>query len=371
MAEVGVGVGGPAEGVFPEAKAFSGGSLSAPFQTRFGAIAFISLRRKQQRQGWQLLGWLQQEATYPALFFLESGSNLCGSTPLFPEGRPLFSDAGSNLYRRNLCYAKQTARLHSSPCSSGWKQFMPAQVSQQRPSAEPGPAQDRVGDGGCLAGCSRKQPTLPTVHRSISSVQEAINVAAALCFPEVAFYFPKLAAIYTGATIVLSRRPQGCTVAPFPRAGSNFCRCGSRGRGRRRRLSSSFQAWSGARPRQGWRPLDWLQQEAIHLALNSSKQEASYAAVALCFPMVALYFLKPAATFTDCNICYARQTTGMRSRPSSSGWKQIMQAPGRRRGWRSLGGRPPLVGIRLAAAGSKLARPYFLEAGCGTCSSCT
>ena len=87
--------------------------------------------------------------------------------------------------------------------------------------------------------------------------------------------------------------------------------------------------------------------------------------------MVALYFLKPAATFTDCSVCYARQTTGMRSRPSSSGWKQFMQAPGRRRGWLSLGGRPPLVGIRLAAAGSKLARPYFLEAGGGTCSSCT
>ena len=47
-------------------KPFSGGSLSAPFQSRFGAIAFISLRRKQQRQGRQLLGCMQLEAVYPA-----------------------------------------------------------------------------------------------------------------------------------------------------------------------------------------------------------------------------------------------------------------------------------------------------------------
>ena len=168
--------------------------------------------------------------------------------PLFPRS--------SNLYRRIYCYAKQAARLHSGLCSSGRKQVMPAQVSQLRLSAKPGPAQDSVGDGGCLAGCSRKQSIQPTVHRSISAVQEAIYVAVALCFPKVALYFPRLAATYIDATIVLTGRPQGCAVAPFPRAGSNFCRCGSRGRGRRRRLSSSFQAWSGARPRQGWRSLD-------------------------------------------------------------------------------------------------------------------
>ena len=161
---------------------------------------------------------------YPAPFFLEAESNLCSSTPLFPEGRPLFSEAGSNLYRRIFCYAKQAARLHSGLCSSGRKQAMPAQVSQLRPSAKPGPAQVSVGDGGCLAGCSRKQSILPTVHRSISAVQEANHVAVALCFPKVALYFPRLAATYTGATIGLSGRPRGCTVAPFPRAGSIFCR---------------------------------------------------------------------------------------------------------------------------------------------------
>jgi len=123
-------------------KPFSGGSLSAPFQNRFGAIAFISLRRKQQRQGWQPLGWLQQEAMYPAPFFLEAESNLCSSTPLFPEGRPLFYEAGSNLYRRIFSYAKQAARLHSSLCFSGWKQFMPAPSPpspQRRPSVKPRP----------------------------------------------------------------------------------------------------------------------------------------------------------------------------------------------------------------------------------------
>ena len=67
---------------------------------------------------------------------------------------------------------------------------------------------------------------------------------------------------------------------------------------RQQRLSSSFQAWSGARQRQGWQPLGWLQQEAIYLALISSKQEAIYVAVALYFPKVALYFPKLAATYT-------------------------------------------------------------------------
>ena len=95
--------------------------------------------------------------------------------PLFPRS--------SNLYRRIYCYAKQAARLHGGLCSSGRKQVMPAQVSQLRPSAKPGPAQGSVGDGGCLAGCSRKQYIQPTVHRSISAVQEAIYVAVAPLFP--------------------------------------------------------------------------------------------------------------------------------------------------------------------------------------------
>jgi len=62
-------------------------------------------------------------------------------------------------------------------------------------------------------------------------------------------------------------------------------------------MSSSFQAWSGARQRQGWQPLGWLQQEAIYLARISLKQEAIYVAVALYFPKVALYFPKLATTF--------------------------------------------------------------------------
>ena len=45
--------------------------ISAPFQTRLGAVAFIFLPRKQQRQGWQPLGWLQQEAMHPALISLK------------------------------------------------------------------------------------------------------------------------------------------------------------------------------------------------------------------------------------------------------------------------------------------------------------
>jgi len=41
--------------------------MDAAWLTRFGATAFISRCRKQQRQGWQLFDWLQQEAMYPAL----------------------------------------------------------------------------------------------------------------------------------------------------------------------------------------------------------------------------------------------------------------------------------------------------------------
>jgi len=125
MSEVGVGEGVRQRVVFPEGKALGRGPLSAPFQSRFGVIAFISQRRKQQRQGEQLLGWLQQEAMHPTLFF-EAGSNLCSSTHLSSDVGPLFSEAGSNLYRHIFCYAKQAGRLHSSPFSSGWKQFLPA-----------------------------------------------------------------------------------------------------------------------------------------------------------------------------------------------------------------------------------------------------
>ena len=51
--------------------------------------------------------------------FLDAGSNLCSSSPLFPEGRPLFPEAGSNVYRRNFCYAKQAPHMHSSPLFLG------------------------------------------------------------------------------------------------------------------------------------------------------------------------------------------------------------------------------------------------------------
>ena len=39
---------------------------------------------------------------------------------------------------------------------------------------------------------------------------------------------------------------------------------------------------------QGWLPLDWLQQEAMHPALISSKQEAIYVAVVFDIPEVVV-----------------------------------------------------------------------------------
>jgi len=39
---------------------------------------------------------------------------------------------------------------------------------------------------------------------------------------------------------------------------------------------------------QGWLPLGWLQQEAMHPALNFSKQEAIYVAVVFDFPKVVV-----------------------------------------------------------------------------------
>jgi len=51
--------------------------------------------------------------------------------------QPSISECGGNLYRRGFCYAKQAARMRSSPYSSGWKQFTPDQA----------PAAEAVGQG--------------------------------------------------------------------------------------------------------------------------------------------------------------------------------------------------------------------------------
>ena len=103
-------------------------------------------------------------------YFIEARSSLGSSSPLFPDVSPLFSEAGSNLYWRNVFLdVKQAATMHSSSLSSGWKQFT---LAHPPPAAEavgggclppfkPGPVQDSVGDGGCLAGCIEKQSILP------------------------------------------------------------------------------------------------------------------------------------------------------------------------------------------------------------------
>ena len=86
---------------------------------------------------------------YPApLLLLEAGSNLRGSGPSCSEGSPLLSEAGSNIYRRIFCYAKQAVRLCGSPCSSGWMEFMPAHPPRRRPSVKPCPAQPLISEAG-------------------------------------------------------------------------------------------------------------------------------------------------------------------------------------------------------------------------------
>ena len=254
-------------------KPFSGGSLSAPFQSRFGAIAFISLRRKQQRQGRQLLGCMQLEAVYPAPpLFLEAENFPCSSTPLLPEGRPLFSEAGSNLFGHFFCYAKQAAKIRSSPpfpragsnlcrrtpCGGGRRpslvrrnfpcpkpaatptgaafvmlearSLLPCKPDSARSLLFPYAGSSRLEDGGRLAGCSRG-PCIPPL--CCYSKQEAIYVAVVLHVPKVALYCPKPAVTYTGASFVMPSRQSGCAAAPVPRAGWNLCRRTPRGGGRR------------------------------------------------------------------------------------------------------------------------------------------
>jgi len=99
--------------------------ISAPFQTRLGAVDFIFLHRKQQRQGWQPLGWLQQEALY--------------TVPPFPRSRKpsvwrysfiteviLYCPKPAAIYTgASIVMLSRQPRLHSSPCSSGWRHYMP------------------------------------------------------------------------------------------------------------------------------------------------------------------------------------------------------------------------------------------------------
>ena len=71
-----------------------------------------------------------------------------------------------------------------------------------------------------MVGCSREQCILLFLF----SRQEAIYVAVPMYLLMLALYFPRQGAIYTGTSFVMPSRQAGCTVAPFPRAGSNSCR---------------------------------------------------------------------------------------------------------------------------------------------------
>jgi len=167
----GGGEGGRQRVVFPEAKPFSGARSRLPFKTGPArSPLFPYAGSNGVKDGSRLAGCSRKQCILPPLFF-EAESNLCSSTPLFPEGRPLFSEAGSNLYSRIFCYAKQATKMHSSPFSSGWKQYMPAHPrSGSRLPFKPGsarsplfayPGSNSVKDGSRLAGCSRKQRILP------------------------------------------------------------------------------------------------------------------------------------------------------------------------------------------------------------------
>jgi len=122
--------------------------------------------RSSSGSGWlqqESIYWLQQEAMHPALIFSKQEAIYVAVVLYFTKVALYFPKPAATY---TGAYAEQAARMHGSPCSSGWKQFMPAQFPQQRPSVKPGPAQDSGRDGGRLAGCGRKHSILPLFHRS-------------------------------------------------------------------------------------------------------------------------------------------------------------------------------------------------------------
>ena len=97
--------------------------------------------------------------------------------------------------------------MHSSRCSPGWKQYVPANPR-----------------------CRGRRSSLVRLNLQL----------------------PSVAATYTGASFGMPSRQPGCTVAPVPRAGSNLCRRNPRSGGRRPSLvrrktaSGMAAAWLAA-----------------------------------------------------------------------------------------------------------------------------
>ena len=148
-------------------KPFSGGSLSAPFQSRFGAIAFISLRRKQQRQGRQPLGCMQLEAVYPAPPLSSRQKTFHVAVLLYyPKVALYFPKLAAIYLGASFVMLSRQPRYAVAPLSAGGEQFMPAHPLRRRLSAKPRPAQLSMSEAGgnsyrrsfCYAGGSLSAP---------------------------------------------------------------------------------------------------------------------------------------------------------------------------------------------------------------------
>ena len=83
------------------------------------------LRRKQQRQGWQPLDWLQQEVLYPVPPFPRSRKPSVWRYSVITEVILYRPKPAANYTGATIVLLSRQPQLHSSLCSSGWRHYMP------------------------------------------------------------------------------------------------------------------------------------------------------------------------------------------------------------------------------------------------------